>query len=199
MAHSPTDTCNLALGWLSARLISSLDDTSNEAKYCVANYLPCLQATLEDREWTFCLKRAILDTVSAEAPAFGWLNAFYLPDDHIQTVQVYKTPDRNSPTIEYAIEDNLLLCDEEVVYLKYKYLVTDPSKMSYSFIQAHAALMASFMAMPLTSNPDLQMTMLHLYEDRLLRATSSDAMQGSREMLDRSSLERSRRLYVPVD
>lgn len=195
----PVETCNLALNWLSARTINLLTENTEEARQCSANYEIALLATLEDREWTFAIKRVKLDTALAEAPAFKWLYQFLVPSDFLQSIEVFDNPEGRGPEIQHAIEDNRIMANVPTIYMKYKFKQTDPNRMSSTFIQAHAALMASFMAMPLTSNTDLQATMMNLYSDRIIRATSNDALQGSREMLDRSTQEQSRRHFTPID
>ena len=198
MATSPTDICNIALTWLSANPIASIDDTSIEGKICKANYDFTRRSVLEEREWTFALKRAQLNLL-VDPPAFGYSYQFSLPPDFLRSVQAYYSPDECAEPILHIIEDNRLLTNEDTVYLRYIYDNTNPELYSDFFIQAVAAKLASVMAMPITANAELQLCMLQIYQDHLNRATSSDALQGSRERLRRSQMELSRRHFVGFD
>ena len=51
-------------------------------------------------------------------------------------------------------------------------------------------------AVPLTQDKDEQSRMFAIYENLLDDATYADSLQGTRELLDTSQLEHSRRLYV---
>ena len=195
---SPTDICNIALTWLSANTISDINGGSPEALICRANYDASRKIVLEDAEWTFAIRRVKLNML-AKSPDFGFENQFSLPTDFLRSINAYDRVVRNAPTIIHVIEGNKLLTDREEVYLRYMFDLTDSNKFSGYFVHALAAQLASNIAMPLTANAELQMSMLTVYADKLERGATSDGLQGSREFLERSTMENSRRHFVRVD
>jgi hypothetical protein len=73
---------------------------------------------------------------------------FALPADCLEVVYAYKEAlssniDENTEPIEYELQDGVLLCNEETVYVKYTKDVTDYSKYDWSFAEALAGKMAS--------------------------------------------------------
>lgn len=199
MAASEVEICNLAISWLAGNKITSLDDdSSTEAKLCRANYNMSRRAVLEEREWTFAVKRVVL-TPLALTPEFGYNFAFSVPSESLRILQVYSqrhTTLRNPPSLHHVIEDNQIYADEETILCKFLADVKITTKFSSLFDQALAGHIAANIAVPLTESKEMQANMLILYEDKLLRATSSDSLQGSRELLERSILENSRRMFT---
>ncbi len=49
------DVVNIALTWLAANQITSLEDDSAEARLMKSNYYQTRDATLEAAEWYFCM------------------------------------------------------------------------------------------------------------------------------------------------
>lgn len=195
---SPTDICNIALTWLSADTISDIGGNGTTNKICRANYDASRKIVLEDAEWTFAIERVQLNLL-AGPPPFGFKNQFALPINFLRSINAYDRVVRNAPTIIHVIEGNKLLTDREEVYLRYMFDLTDSNKFSGYFVHALAAQLASNIAMPLTANAELQMSMLTVYADKLERGATSDGLQGSREFLERSTMENSRRHFVRVD
>ena len=73
---------------------------------------------------------------------------------------------------------------------------TDVSKFSALFDQTLAAHIAMNIAVSLTESKQLLEDMKYLYEDKLQKAISTDSLQGTRELLNNSQLENSRRMFV---
>lgn len=196
MATSKTEICNLAISWVGGIRITSLDDDdSKEANVCRAHYESSRKSVLEEREWTFSVKRAILNPLSS-APAWGFSHQFQLPSDCLRTLDVF---DVNECDITYTREDRLILADVESIKLRYQIDLTNTNKFSGLFIEALSMLLASKIAIPLTKNRQLMTDMVAMYEGFLQKAISTDSLQGSRERLKRSRLEMSRRHFTPFD
>lgn len=196
MASSSTKICNLAISWVAGKRISSLDDDqSTEASLCRENYDASRKAVLEEREWTFALKRAVLNPLTS-TPAFGFSAQFKLPADCLKVVSV-QDPRRND--VQYVVEEDMILCDESEVHIRYTFDLDNTNKFSELFTQALAAHVASKIALPLSKNRTLMADMITLYDDLLQRAISTDSLQGSREKLKRSQQERSRRMFTGFD
>ncbi len=196
MASSSTKICNLAISWVAGKRITSLaDDQSTEAILCRENYDPSRQAVLEEREWTFALKRAVLNPL-ALTPAFGFSAQFQLPADCLRVNSV--TNPRRQKVI-YKVEDGKILADEAELHIIYTYDLQNTNLFSELFTQALSAHIASKIALPLSKNRSLMVDMITMYDDFLQRAISTDSLQGSRERLNRSQQELSRRLFSEFD
>lgn len=196
MASSSTQICNLAISWVAGKRITSLDDDqSTEAILCRENYDPSRKAVLEEREWTFALKRIVLNPM-VDTPPFGFSKQFKLPADCLKVVSCQ---DANLNDVEYVIEEDLILSDEAAAYIRYTFDLTNTTKFSQLFTEALAAHIASKIALPLSKNRSLMADMLAKYDDHLERAISSSSLQGSREKLKRSQQERSRRMFTGFD
>ncbi len=202
MAKSPTEICNLAISWLGGNTLLSLEnDSSKEAILCRANYDPSRKSVLEEREWTFSVKRKVL-TPLASVPAFGYNYEFLVPSDLLVAIGVYsprQSDNPHAPMLIHTIEDNKILANKAEILLKYKSDIENTVRFSALFDQALAAHIASNITIALTENATLMERMVDLYEDKLRRAISSDSLQGSRERIERSTMENSRRLGVLLD
>jgi len=201
MAASATEICNLALSWLAGNRITSLSDDSEEGRLCSANYDPSRRAVLEEREWTFAVKRVQL-TALAEPPLFGYTFLFLVPSDSLYNIGTYDPGHANirqPPQIEHVIEGQNILANKQAVNIKYVSDVENTKHFSPLFDQALAAHVAMNIAIPLTENQDQFVNMSALYENNLTKAIASNSLQGTREMLERSVMEESRRMFVRPD
>ncbi len=199
MAKSKTEICNLAVSWLGGRQITNVEtDPGLEARLCRANYDPSRKAVLEEREWTFAIKRDSL-TPLAESPKFGYSYKFLLPSDFLRLISVYDPGQSNraSPeTIVHVKEENHIYADLETIDVKYIMDLKNTNRFSALFDQALAGHIAANIAISLTENASHQGRMVLMYEDKLNKAITSDSLQGSRERLQTSQLEKSRRMFV---
>ena len=198
MAKSKTEVCNLAVSWLGGKRITSIDDdTSVEARLCRANYDLSRQAVLEEREWTFAVKRIQLTPLAVE-PVFGYKYKFLVPSDLLRVIGVYDPLDqRVAPVgIPYTKEENNILADLQSINIKYMMNLENTNRFPGLFTQALASHIASNIAISLTENNSQFEKMRIMYEDNLNRATTSDSLQGSNEHTETSQLENVRRMFV---
>ena len=198
MAASSTEICNLAISWLAGNRILSLDDDSGEAKLCKANYTTSRRAVLEEREWTFAVKRVQL-TALAEPPLFDFSHRFLVPSDLLYSIGVYNPGSRSKKQIDHVFENDNILANLGYINLKYIFDVTNTRRFSPLFDQALAAHIAMNIAIPLTENAQQFDRMATLYLRNLEAAISSNSLQGSREKLDKSQMEQSRRMFTGLD
>lgn len=202
MANNRTEICNLALSWLGAERITSFEhDDSLQANLCRANYDLSRLAVLEEREWTFAVRRAELHPL-AETPSFGFNYTFQLTNTMLRLIGVYDpqhAQQTQAPTIKHVVEARRILADLPLIHIKYISDEVGTVLFSGLFVQALAAHVAASICVALTENSTLQRQMFELYEDKLYRAAASDGLQGSREMLKTSKLENARRMYVGID
>lgn len=199
MAKSKTEICNLAVSWLGGTKIMSVnDDDSFSARLCRANYDMSRKAVLEEREWTFAVTRGVL-TPLLDAPSFGYNYKFLVPPDFLRIIGVYNPSHSgaiNPPMEQHLIEGNKILANISEINVKAVFDVTNTTMFSSLFDQALAAHVAMNIAIPLTESKQMLEDMKFLYEDKLQKAISSDSLQGSRERLETSQLENSRRMFV---
>jgi len=203
MAASAIEICNMMLTWLSTKQIVTFEDSnSKESEFCNANYDPSRRSVLEIREWSFATKRIELNAL-ADSPVFGYDYKFLLPDKSLRILGVYNPLDSgssNPATETHKIENDdgaqVILANIDTIHVKYIFDQTNPVLFSPAFDQALAAYMAYNGAVPLTQDKDQQVRMFGVYKDMLEEATFADSLQGSRELLETSQLEKSRRMFV---
>lgn len=186
MALSEVGICNLALGWLGANLITSIDDDTVEGRLCDANYESSRDAALEDRDWTFATSRRSL-TLLGTAPAFGYSKAFQLPAECLRVIRACSDVDFLDDT-DWVREGNTLLANVDTLYAKYIKRITDTNLFSPLFVQAVAARLATDIAIPITGSRDMQDLMYALYERKISVAGTMDGMQGKNAVLRSNTL-----------
>ena len=200
MAGSEVAICNIALGWVGGDLIISLDDDSVEAKLCKANYAPLRDAVLEEREWTFAVKR-VEPSALAALPLYGFDKAFQIPPDTIRILQVTRAGEDvqvgsvsntgirassrggtgigRETRIEWLREGETIVANSaERIFARYISRITDPTKFSPAFDQALAARLAMDLAIPLTNSEKMQSSMATMYGEKIALAAVSDGLQG---------------------
>lgn len=199
MSSSPTEVCNLALSWLAGGRILSLDDEGQAAQLCKSNYDLSRKAVLEEREWTFAVKRLQLPALAEEPLVYS--AAFLVPPDLLYSIAVtdpgsHGTRKPNPPQIVHSFEGDRIYAYLDLINIKYIFDLTNTQKFSGLFDQTLAAHIAMNIAIPLTENKEHFVNMANLYNINLDRAAASDGMQGTREKLDISQMEQSRRMFV---
>ena len=184
---SETDICNMALGWIGADTVTSLDDDSTGANLCKLNYPRSRDTVLESREWTFAVKRFVL-APDSEPPEFNWGQRFKIPSEVLRVLTV----DRNSVTssneltsnfveheqMNWVREGDYILADISVVHMRAIVRIESTAKFSESFVHAVAARLAADLAIPITRSRQLQQQMYGLYQAKLNDAASTEGMQG---------------------
>ncbi len=214
---SQVSICNQALGWLGANLIISIDDDNKEAALCKANFDDIRDAVLEEREWTFCVRRITLAPLLLK-PVYGYGNQFLLPPDVIRVLNVPDTtfgstilggaqfgglaqgPDQQPQTPNWRKESieqpsatgNIILADVDQLVLRVLWRVTNIGLWSPMFIQAFAQRMAADFCIPLTQNRGLWVDMWNVYQQKLNRASAMDGIQGSMERKRSNAVQRVR-------
>ena len=191
MTISEVGIANIALTQLGARIIISVDDDNLEANMVKVHYDSARDAVLEEREWTFAVKRATLAALQ-DAPEWGFGTAFPLPVDTIRVMEVRANLPQHIQfnelmnTLDWRREGDTIVCDANIIRIRYVSQVVDPLLFSAAFVQCLAARLAFEMAIGLTQSSKLQAQAATLYESKLKKAASTDGMQG-RTQVARSS------------
>lgn len=206
---SQVSICNQALGWLGANLITSLNDDNREAQLCKTNYPDIRNAVLEEREWTFAVRRIELAPLVVE-PIYGYTNQFLIPPNVIRILNVPDTrfgdtddnligtglggrsegPDQQPQLGTFRVEGleettatgKVILANVDSLFLRVIIVVTNIGLYTPMFIQCLAQRIAADLAIPLTQNRNLQRDMWTLYEQKLGRASALDGIQGKQEL-----------------
>lgn len=206
---SQVSICNQALGWLGANLITSLNDDNREAQLCKTNYPDIRDAVLEEREWTFCVRRISLSPTVLE-PVYGYTNQFLLPPQVIRILNLPDTrfgdtddnligtglggvregPDQQPQLSTFRVESLeeptatgiVILANVDSIFLRVIWRVTNIGLYSPMFIQCLAQRIAADLAIPLTQNRNLQRDMWALYQTKLNKASAMDGIQGKMEI-----------------
>lgn len=190
---SEVSICNLALSWLAKSPITSLDDADNKAILCKANYDSVRDSTLESRNWTFAMKYVTLTYDPARDTPDG-RHSILVPTDCIRVHRVFSPGTDESYKFSWVRMGKYIVCGSTEVDVQYVARIDDPNEYSPLFIEAMAAHLAAYLAMPLTENKDLKNEMFDLYFVKLREAASSDGMQGTNEVYRSNELTGVRRM-----
>ena len=181
MSLSKIDIFNSALLKVSKRYVSSVDDSTFEAKTCNTLWEPALRSVLACHNWSSTIKRAQLDLITL-IPACGYGYAYRLPNDCIKVVQAYRSDDHDDFDFEWVTEGSTILSDEEVVYIKYVAMPKNTEGMNSHFTEALIWNLAMRLCFPFTGDDNRERVLRQEYETVILpRAKAGDAME-SREI-----------------
>jgi hypothetical protein len=184
---SEVSICNQALSWLGGNLISSLEDGTQEANLCRANYEPLRDAVLQNYDWTFAIRREKWPA-SVEEPAFGYGKQYPIKEDCLKIIEVTS----GGSNVDWFVEGQNVITDVASIEVRYVARVTNTNNMSPMFRSCLATRIAAEIALPLTSTRSLQNDMFSLFERKLSEAVTADAMQGSDRRVRSRWLHRTR-------
>jgi hypothetical protein len=163
---SRTSICNKALRKLSKDSIIDIDtDTSREANLCRSSFDEVLEEVLRDFNWNFSIFRQVLNEDITNVPAYGFSRRFVLP-----TIPKFLKLISIKDNIEYKVEQNSIVTNEESVSITYIGLVTDPNKYDPIFVQALSSKLANEISYSLTSDKALVASTQAEYISALQRA-----------------------------
>ena len=190
---SEVSICNIALTSLGAEHITSLSDDQTEAKLCDANYDSSRDSALEARAWTFATKRAALARL-AEAPVWGFSNAFQIPSDTITILEMRDALEERvnfndlMNSTEWLREEDTIVTNASTARIRYIARITDPNRYTPAFIHVVAARLAYEIAIAITQSRSMQSDMWELYLAKLALASPTDGMQGRSRVIRSSKL-----------
>ena len=182
---SAVDICNNALSHTGTdAFIQSLDEASKEGKLCNRWYETTRDRMLRRFPWNFAQRRVILADMGD--PPTGWKYRYRYPVDALQVNHVYPTGEWNPSFAFNGMNERLMpwevassgdggrtiltnVPDAEAVFTA---RVTDPNVFDELFTDALEFAIASNIAMPLVSNPEIME-----YLRNKVREVMSEAMQ----------------------
>lgn len=169
---SIVDICNKALDKLGQSPITSLSDGTKAANLCNRNWEMVRNQVLRDHPWNFAMKRASL-APSVTAPSWGFTYSFPLPADFARLVEI-----RDLSTAEYVLEDNQILANDDTLYIRYVYKVSDSNKYDSSFVDAVATRLAVELCESMTQSNTKKELLFQEYDDSLMRAKRVDGQEN---------------------
>jgi|TARA_Y100000310_G_scaffold53909_1_gene49440 hypothetical protein len=187
---SVVDICNLALGHIGdAAEITSISppDGSAEAAQCKKFYPIARDELLSEYDWGFAKRRQLLAEISGTAPS-GWTYWYTIPNPYLVarqlTTESYDTP------IKYSIESHsthgtIVLCDTEDAELWYTTSITDTTKFPAVFTHAMSWLLASYLSLPITRNPDIKKA---TYEQYIVVSGKAKAIDANASKISKKDL-----------
>lgn len=194
---------NIALNWIGEKSITSLEEDSDKARVMKINYIPTRDATLEAHDWSFAMERFI-PAQSSESPVWGAERKFQVPanilrvigawaDDRTRSVRATNTLLIDTDEqIDWVLEENFVVCDEELVHCKGIKRVEEEGRFSPLFVQAFAANLAMQAALPLASSKTILVAMTELYTQKIMEAKTRDGLQGRSKRIRQRSLRKVR-------
>ena len=193
MSTSDVEIANTALRLIGGKRITSFDDGSKNADSVSDIYGPLRQHLLA-HPWNFSTLRVQLAQLST-APAFGYDNAYTMPSDWIYTVQV-SGDDEGLGIVEYREEQqgsqNVILSNEDEIYLLYSRDEEDPNLWSPNFRRAMATALARDLAIDIAGSNALHARMEIRARRALSKAQSTDAITDFPRSRPRGSWANSR-------
>jgi hypothetical protein len=134
-----TDICNMALGRIGEKTVTSAQITANtepRAIQCNLHYAQSRDALLRSGLWRFARARDEL-TANDTSPDFEWDYAFDLPTDFLRLISVFSDNSAlgQNTLFSYKLEGKQLLTDESTCYLRYIKKVTTVTDFEPLFIE----------------------------------------------------------------
>ncbi len=200
--------CNWALAKVGAASISSLSDTTPNAKVCNNRFWGVRDALYRTHIWAFAARRVQLATV-LPSPVFGYENAFPVPPDFIRLLPPDVPPDlqlnlvtsttftngnmmgavdrplENVPTGPADPNTGIIptataILTNESAPLNVRYIakIEDPNLMDPLFREALAAALAVEICETLTQNTAKKRTLSGEFQDRISEARRAQGIES---------------------
>lgn len=181
---SETDICNYALTMIGNNPITSLAETNKPAVLCALHYPLARDTTLAAHPWNFAIKRVLLAKESA-IPTHEFAAQHTIPADCLRVLRTGF--EANGTPVEYRIEGNKVLCDENAVYIEYISSDVPTGRFSPLFIDAVSAKLAAAITIAITGSDTKAQAMAQLYTGKIQEARTVDAQEGTpRDIVDTS-------------
>jgi hypothetical protein len=167
---------NSALVNLGCNPITVIDDTTSEGRVVGRIYPVTRDALLTLREWTFAKARLQL-TQDAQAPAFGYLYQYMLPNNGLAVIRAYE-PDGENLIMDWVREGPYVITDTVGPIFAELIMRVSENGFHPAFVKALVAQLCADMAIPLTENRSLADSWETKAAARLVEAAVADGKQG---------------------
>lgn len=174
MAGTKIDICNGALIRIGERPISSLDDGTDTSDLCKNRFEIARRKVIRSHPWKRARRRAIL-APSLDTPDFQWSKQFPIPGD---CLRIWLVCDENGdPINEWEFESNLILSDENLIYLKYITDFQEVSLLDDSINEVIALQLATELSYVRSGDEQATRRIMEEYRMRFAEAKSIDAKE----------------------
>ena len=171
------DIANFALGLCAEGTISSLTDSTQQARLCNLHLTQTMVEVLREGRWKSARKQAVL--VATTAPTFGWAYAYTLPTDYVRMVYFNDTDFSALTDEDFEIQSGVLLTDEATVSITYvanpTLLSGDVGKLDPLLVRAIYTALAAKLAWHLQQNRTLSDALRNDAEIALRKAKAADS------------------------
>lgn len=180
---SKIDICNLALLKLGADKIASIDTpNSTNEETCQLFYPIVLKKVLEQRDWSFMMRRVILSTPVAPGPSWGYTYGHAIPSDAERIIDVRENSYENTPSsFQWRVEGKNITSDSDTIYVRYISNDISTLDLSSTFVMAIATDLAAQICIAVTENRNLKNDLMVEADMLLTDAATADGMQGKSE------------------
>lgn len=195
MALSKTDILNKSLTLVGAAPVTSIDDSTNNARVLSRVYESALRSILGECKWNFATTRCTLSLLSSTAP---WtdVSETYLYQRPTNVIRIWGASDKYATWRE---EGDIIYSDTASLGLRYTFYQDDPSKYPSYFIDAFVDHLAADIAYAIVNSATLAEKYKTVYESiSLPKAMSANAQGGTQQTLMDDAWELSKYSDNPV-
>jgi len=190
--------CNLALDRIGQQEIASVDTPTTEIEnICNRHYDQTRRKALRKYIFNFAKKYATLTKSVTKTPAFGYANAYALPNDFIRLLALGDiTIGGDTDPSLFDISEGHLFTDAEggsTVYITYIYDAKTISSYDPLFIDVLTLELAAAMAYKFTLKPSLVAALKRDLEDAQLSASAVAGQEKPPRRIQRSRIRAVRR------
>lgn len=175
---SQVSICNGAIIDLGGNPITSMSESSREAILCSEVWDDCLEDLLEEKAWSFAVKREELAEITSTIPQ-EYTYGYALPSDCLKPL--YLEVASGVKETDFRIEGQNLYTDWEDPILVYVWKHDEPAKYPAKFRVALSALICARIAMAMTKSRTIEEQKYKLYQLRLTEAKRADAQAQLRD------------------
>lgn len=168
MTTTKVSICNVALGLIGDRTISSFEEGSTHAQRCRDFYDQTRRAVLRDHPWSCAKKRTVLAPTSTH-PSFGFAHSFPLPRDFLRII--------DAGCEEFDIESRHILANTNKINLVYIADNDNEETWDSMLVDAMSLKLASRLAKPNTGSDASGQSALAEYERLIKRARAINAQE----------------------
>jgi hypothetical protein len=196
MAISKTDILNKALTLVGASPVTSIDDSTNNARILSRVYEIALREILAACKWNFATKRANLSLTTDTLDWYDTSNT-YVYSKPTDIIRIYGTHDSAATWRE---EGDYIISDTSGLGVRYVYYLDVPSKYPSYFVKAFIHKLAAEVAYAIVNSGSLAEKYMELYESvSLPDARSANAQTGDQQSLEDDAWEMAKYNDLQVD
>lgn len=194
MAASDVAICNIALGKLGAKTITSLTEDNKSARACNKYYTHVRDLVLRAHDWNCASVYVSLGSLADTPIADDWDYRYQLPVDPY-CLAVREMPD--AKTAPYKIVGHILYTNETPpIIIRYTRRITVATEMDELLVDVIACKLAEQMAYDLTHSASLADRMERKYVMSMIDAIDANIVEASAPYTNTSPFERDKNVMT---